>query len=125
MKNITENCLKKVDQLIEEIKLNKQTKENNIISISDVFEEFKKTLKVRIMNDEEYGKYDNIFNDKNINEFYLEEVYSILKETLNYNNVLFSIIKKDVTDYNFLVEVITEFKELKNFAYNQDLAIFI
>ena len=77
------------------------------------------------MNDLEYGKYGNIFNDKNIDEFYLEEVFSILKETLNYNNALFSIIKKDVTNYNFLVEFITEFIELKNFGYNQDLDILI
>ena len=106
MKNIAENCIKQVDKLIEDIKLNTKIKENNIISISDVFKEFKNTLKVRIVNDQEYGKYDKIFNDKNINEFYLEEVYSILKETLNYNNALFSIIKKDVTNYNFLVEFI-------------------
>ena len=125
LKNIADNCMKKVDKLIEEIKLNKQIKENNIISISDIFEEFKNTLKVRIVNDQEYGKYDKIFNDKNINEFYLEEVYSILKETLNYNNALFSIIKKDVTNYNLLVEVITEFNELKNFVYNQDLDILV
>ena len=46
MKNIADNCMKKVDKLIEEIKLNKQIKENNIISISDVFEEFKNTLKL-------------------------------------------------------------------------------
>ena len=117
--------MKKINKSIEEIKLNRQTKVNNIISISDVFKKFKNTLKVRIMNDEEYEKYDNIFNDKNINEFYLEEMYSILKETLNYNNALFSIIKRDVTDYNFLVEVITEFSELKNFVYNQELDILI
>ena len=77
------------------------------------------------MTDKEYGKYDKIFNDKNIKEFYLEEMYYILKETLNYNNAFFSIITKDVTNYNFLVEVITEFKELKNFVYNQDLDILI
>ena len=117
--------MKQVDKLIEDIKLNTQIKENNIISISDVFKEFKNTLKVRIVNDLEYGKYGNIFNDKNIDEFYLEEVFAILKETLNYNNALFSIIKKDVTNYNFLVEVITEFIELKNFGYNQDLDILI
>ena len=43
--------MKQVDKLIEDIKLNTQIKENNIISISDVFEEFKNTLKVRIVND--------------------------------------------------------------------------
>ena len=61
--------MNQVDKLIEDIKLNTQIKENNIISISDVFKEFKNTLKVRIVNDLEYGKYGNIFNDKNIDEF--------------------------------------------------------
>ena len=77
------------------------------------------------MTEQEYRKYDNIFNDKNIDEFSLEDVYSILKETLNYNNALFSIIKKDITNFNLLIAVITEYNELKNFVYNQDLDILI
>ena len=42
------------------------------------------------------GKY------KNIDEFSLEEVYSILKDTLNYNNASFSTIKNDITNFNLI-----------------------
>ena len=125
LNTIVENSMKEVDDFIEEIKLKGQTKENKLKSISELFLEFKNTLKVRIVNEQEYGKYDKIFNDKNIDEFSLEDVYSILKETLNYNNASFSIIKKDITNFNLLIVVITEYNELKNFVYNQDLDILI
>jgi len=55
----------------------------------------------------------------------LEEVYSILKDTLKYNNASFSTIKKDITNFNLLIVVITEYKEVKNFVYNQELDILI
>ena len=42
LKNIADNCMKKVDKLIEEIKLNKQIKENNIIRIVSQIYFFKK-----------------------------------------------------------------------------------
>ena len=122
---IVDNCKKEVDDFLEEIKNKGQAKENKLKSISELFLEFKNSLKVRIVTEQEYRKYDNIFNDKNIDEFSLEDVYSILKETLNYNNALFSIIKKDITNYNLLIAVITEYNELKNFVYNQDLDILI
>ena len=125
LKEIAEDCMQKVDNFIKEIKLNKQKKENNIISIEDVFLEFKTTLKDKKLNEQEYQKYRNIFNEKNIDEFSLENVYTILNETLNYNNASFSIIKKDVTNYNFLLEVIIEFNELKNYVYNKHLDILI
>ena len=125
MKTIAEDCMQKVDNFIKEIKLNKQKKENNIISIEDVFLEFKTILKDKKLNEQEYKKYGNIFNEKNIDEFSLENVYTILNETLNYNNASFSIIKKDVTNYNFLLEVIIEFNELKNYVYNKHLDILI
>jgi hypothetical protein len=125
LNTIVESRKKEVDNFIEEIKLKGQTKENKLKSISELFLEFKNTLKVRIVNEKEYKKYDNIFNDKNIDEFSLEDVYSILKETLNYNNALFSIIKKDITNFNLLIAVITEYNELKNFVYYQDLDILI
>jgi hypothetical protein len=122
---IVDNCKKEVDDFLEEIKNKGQAKENKLKSISELFLEFKNSLKVRIVSEQEYRKYDNIFNDKNIDEFSLEDVYSILKETLNYNNALFSIIKKDITNFNLLIVVITEYKELKNFVYNQELDILI
>ena len=74
-------------------------------------------MKTRIVEEPEYRKYENIFNNKNIDEFSLEEVYSILKDTLKYNNASFSTIKKDITNFNLLIVVITENKELKKFLY--------
>ena len=125
MNTLVENSKKEVDDFIKEIKLKEKTKESKLKSISDIFLEFKNTLKTRIVEEPEYRKYENIFNNKNIDEFSLEEVYSILKDTLNYNNASFSIIKKDITNFNLLIAVITEYKELKNFVFNQELDILI
>ena len=125
MNTLVENSKKENNDFIKEIKLKGQTKESKLKSISELFLEFKNTLKTRIVEEPEYRKYENIFNNKNIDEFSLEEVYSILKDTLNYNNASFSIIKKHITNFNLLIAVITEYKELKNFVYNQELDILI
>ena len=125
MNTLVENSKKEDNDFIKEIKLKGQTKESKLKSISELFLEFKNTLKTRIVEEPEYRKYENIFNNKNIDEFSLEEVYSILKDTLNYNNASFSTIKKDITNFNLLIVVITEYKELKNFVYNQELDILI
>ena len=125
MNTLVENSKKEANDFIKEIKLKGQTKESKLKSISELFLEFKNTLKTRIVEEPEYRKYENIFNNKNIDEFSLEEVYSILKDTLNYNNTSFSTIKKDISNFNLLIVVITEYKELKNFVYNQDLDILI
>ena len=125
MNTLVENSKKEANDFIKEIKLKGQTKESKLKSISELFLEFKNTLKTRIVEEPEYRKYENIFNNKNIDEFSLEEVYSILKDTLKYNNASFSTIKKDITNFNLLIVVITEYKELKNFVYNQDLDILI
>ena len=125
MNTLVENSKKEVNDFIKEIKLKGQTKESKLKSISELFLEFKNTLKTRIVEGPDYRKYENIFNNKNIDEFSLEEVYSILKDTLKYNNASFSTIKKDITNFNLLIVVITEYKELKNFVYNQELDILI
>ena len=125
MNTLVENSKKEDNDFIKEIKLKGQTKESKLKSISDLFLEFKNTLKTRIVEEPEYRKYENIFNNKNIDEFSLEEVYSILKDTLKYNNASFSTIKKDISNFNLLIVVITEYKELKNFVYNQELDILI
>ena len=125
MNTLVENRKKEDNDFIKEIKLKGQTKESKLKSISDLFLEFKNTLKTRIVEGPDYRKYENIFNNKNIDEFSLEEVYSILKDTLKYNNASFSTIKKDITNFNLLIAVITEYKELKNFVYNQELDILI
>ena len=125
MNTLVENSKKEANDFIKEIKLKGQTKESKLKSISELFLEFKNTLKTRIVEEPEYRKYKNIFNNKNIDEFSLEEIYSILKDTLNYNNTSFSTIKKDISNFNLLIVVITEYKELKNFVYNQELDILI
>ena len=125
MNTLVENSKKEANDFIKEIKLKEQTKESKLKSISDLFLEFKNTLKTRIVEGPDYRKYENIFNNKNIDEFSLEEIYSILKDTLNYNNTSFSTIKKDISNFNLLIVVITEYKELKNFVYNQELDILI
>ena len=125
MNTLVENSKKEANDFIKEIKLKGQTKESKLKSISELFLELKNTLKTRIVEEPEYRKYENIFNNKNIDEFSLEEIYSILKDTLNYNNTSFSTIKKDISNFNLLIVVITEYKELKNFVYNQELDILI
>ena len=125
LKTITEKCMKEVEELTEEIKIKRQTEEKTLKTISEVFFEFKNTLKKDIMRKEEYKKYANIFSEENINEFSLEDVYAIIEETLNFNNTSFSITKKDITNFNLLVEVITNFEELKCFVYNKDLDVLI
>ena len=125
LKTITEKCMKEVEELTEEIKIKRQTEEKTLKTISEVFFEFKNTLKNDIMRKEEYKKYANIFSEENINEFSLEDVYAIIEETLNFNNTSFSITKKDITNFNLLVEVITNFEELKCFVYNKDLDVLI
>jgi len=125
LNTLVENSKKEANDFIKEIKLKGQTKESKLKSISELFLEFKNTLKTRIVEEPEYRKYENIFNNKNIDEFSLEEIYSILKDTLNYNNTSFSTIKKDISNFNLLIVVITEYKELKNFVYNQELDILI
>ena len=125
LKTITEKCMKEVEELTEEIKIKRQTEEKTLKTISEVFFEFKNTLKKGIMRKEEYKKYANIFSEENINEFSLEDVYAIIEETLNFNNTSFSITKKDITNFNLLVEVITDFDELKCFVYNKDLDVLI
>ena len=113
-----------VDKLIKEIK-NENIRKGEIIGLTDIFDEFKKELKEKIKEEEEYKSYIEIFNDNNINDFKIEDLYSFLKENLNYCDATFSIIKKDITNFNFFVEVITEFNELKNYIYNDDLDVKI
>ena len=124
LSDIKDETNKKIDKIINEIK-NENIIKIEIISISDIFNEFKEDLKEKIKTEEEYKSYSDIFNENNINDYKIEDLYSFLKENLNYSNAMFSIVKKDITNYNFLVEVITKFNELKDYVYNQDLDVKI
>ena len=115
---ISEKCMKEVDDIIDKIKSDKKRKEN-LISISELFNEFKNDLKVNIMNRREYKNYSDIFNEKNINEFSLENVFTILDETLNNSNPLFSITKSENINFNFM----SHFYELKNFIFDKEIDV--
>ena len=94
-----------------------------MISLLDIFNEFKSVLKEKIKKEKEYQEYSDIFNEKNIEQFKIDDVFSILEENLNFNDSNFSIIKKDFPNFNFLVTIITEFNELKDIIYIKDLDI--
>ena len=96
-----------------------------LVSLYDIFDEFKKDLKEKIKFEEEYKQYSSIFNENNINNFKIEDLFNFLKENLNYSNASYSMIKKDVTNYNFLIMVITEYPIFKDYVYNNDLDIKI
>ena len=124
LNNIKEEKVKEINVLIKEIK-NEPTRKIKLITLLDVFKDYKMELGKTIITNEEYKSYSKIFNAENIDKFTIEDVFTFLNENLNYSNTMFSIIKKDITNFNFLVEVITSFNELKNFVYNQDLDILI
>ena len=65
-KNLEEikiNINKEVDKVIKEIK-RQNKKEVKVIRLSDVFEEYKNSLKSKIIDEEEYQLYSDIFNKK-------------------------------------------------------------
>lgn len=124
LNDLSKESIQKIDEFINEIKNQKKAKQN-LLSLLDIFNEFKKVLKTRIKRIEEYKKYEDIFNERNIDQFKIDDVYSFLKEHLTYNDANFSIIKKDIVSYNFLVAVITEYNDFKDIIYNKDLDILI
>ena len=124
LNDLSKESIQKIDEFISEIKNQKKAKQN-LLSLLDIFNEFKKVLKTRIKRIEEYKKYEDIFNERNIDQFKIDDVYSFLKEHLSYNDANFSIIKKDIVSYNFLVAVITEYNDFKDIIYNKDLDILI
>ena len=123
LNDIKLKSIEKLDKLINEIK-NENIEKVKLLSLSDIFDEFKNVLKDKIKNGE-YQDYEEIFNENNINDFNIDDVYSFLEDNLNYSNALFSIIKKDITNFNFLIKIITEYNELKYYIYNKDLDILI
>ena len=124
LNDLSKESIQKIDGFINEIKNQKKAKQN-LLSLLDIFNEFKNVLKTRIKRIEEYKKYEDIFNERNIDQFKIDDVYSFLKEHLSYNDANFSIIKKDIVSYNFLVAVITEYNDFKDIIYNKDLDILI
>ena len=113
----------KIDKYITEIK---KTIKNiaKTIKLDNIFQEFKNDLKNKIKNEKEYINHPDIFNDENIEKFEINKFFSFLEPHLNYNNTAFSIVKRDITNYNLYVEIINNFNELKDFYFiNLDLEI--
>ena len=119
--NIESSCEKNVDELIT-IDENKRKNEVEVKSINDLFDEFKQDMYNKIMHVQQYKEYDSVFNLENIKKFRLNDYFNFLKENLR--NYSFSITKRDVTNFNFLIEVITNYKRFK-YVYNNDLDIKI
>ena len=90
--------IENIDSLINKVK-NESKRKVKLLSLSDIFNEFKNTWKDKI-KEEEYKYFDKIFNER-INEFKIDDTYSFLEENLNYSNALFSITKNDITNLIF------------------------
>ena len=128
-----ENLIKKYQKLKKDIEnneseVNEQINQINelikkaasLIKISDIFQNYKIELKNNIEKFPEYQEHLNIFNESNIDEFIISDLYEFLITYLKDGN--FSIIKRDITNYNLFIEILTEFKELKyKYRYNVDM----
>ena len=113
----------KVEAYIDEIKT-EDSRNIKLINIAYVFEEFKQKLKSKIQEENEYQYYDKLFNDENINNFKLEDFFSFMEQHLISSEYSFCFTKKDVTNFNLLIEVIKNFNEIGD-IYNNYLDINI
>lgn len=76
----------------------------------------------KIINVTQYKDYGSVFNIENINKFTINDYFNFLKDNLR--NYSFSITKRDVTNFNFLIEVIRNYKQFR-YVYNDNLDIKI
>ena len=90
----------------------------NLVEISNIFNEYKEDLLQKMKNEIEYQEHPDIFNEKNEEEFKIEDLYQFIKDCLK--NHSFSITKRDITNYNLFIEVLREFNEL-NFIYENNV----
>ena len=81
-----------------------------LINIIDIFNEYKLELQKNIEYKPEYKEHSDIFSEENINNFKIADLYQLLKTYLKDHN--FSITKRDITNFNLLVEILNEFREL-------------
>ena len=90
LNDITTKGVDEINQLITNVK-NGNNNEKKLISLYDIFDEFKKDLKEKIKFEEEYKQYSSIFNENNINNFKIEDLFNFLNEKLNYPYTSYSI----------------------------------
>lgn len=98
--NIEISCEKNIDELINTDE-NKRKNEVEIKSIYELFDEFKKDMHDKIINVTQYKDYGSVFNIENINKFTINDYFNFLKDNLR--NYSFSITKRDVANFNFLI----------------------
>ena len=101
----------------------KNTTKSKKKSLQNLFDGFKKQLLLKIEKWNEYQEFSDIFNSINVNEFTLNDFLLFLKSHLK-SDYSFSIVKKDITNYNQLIEVINNFKEFTVY-YNKNLDVLI
>ena len=109
--NNENNINKLIKQIEEEIK-----KESELFSLKDIFDKYKEELTLKL--DEEnndYLNYKDIFSKENIEAFTFDNLISFLKKQLIIKNINYSITKRDITNFNLYVEIITNFNEFKEF----------
>jgi hypothetical protein len=119
--NLEQSCEKNIDELIK-VDENKRKNEVELKSINDLFNEFKEDMFDKIKNVKQYQDYDKVFSIENIKKFTIRDYFVFLKENLG--NYSFSITKRDVTNFNFLIEVINKYRQF-SYVYNDDLDIKI
>ena len=109
--NNENNINKLIKKIEEEIK-----KESELFSLKDIFDKYKEELTLKL--DEEnndYLNYKDIFSKENIEAFTFDNLISFLKKQLIIKNINYSITKRDITNFNLYVEIITNFNEFKEF----------
>ena len=84
--------------LLDDNKSKNLTK-SKIITFKNLFDEFKKQLLLKIEKLKEYQEFSDIFNPTNITEFTLNDFLLFLESHLK-SNYSFSIIKRDIKNYN-------------------------
>ena len=91
-----------------------------LINLYNIFDEYKTELKDKILNKPEYKEYPDIFNNKNIDSFKINNFLGFLETHLKDHS--FSIIKGDITNYNLFIEILNSFPELRHkYAKNIDV----
>lgn len=106
-----------------DINKSKNITKSKIISLQNLFDGFKKQLLLKIEKWNEYQEFSDIFNSTNVTEFTLNDFLLFLKSHLK-SDYSFSIVKKDITNYNLLIEVVNNFREFAAY-YNKNLDVLI
>ena len=119
MNNLLINKEKDIKEEINKIQEAIEKKAKSV-KLNDIFDEFKLDLINKIQQKNEYLTIKDIFTDKNVKTFGIENLYSFLKEHLK--DYSFSISKKDITNYNLFIDVITKFPELY-IIYKNDIDV--